>query len=121
MNRYNDLVNAAIAELKEAKPKKKKYRNEETDGYPSNKEAHRARDLKMMERQCLISNLLEQVSFELIPKQNGERAVHYIADFTYNNINGEYVVEDCKGMRTPAYVIKRKLMLYVHGIRIKET
>lgn len=31
------------------------------------------------------------------------------------------VVEDCKGMRTKDYIIKRKLMLYKFGVRIKET
>ena len=31
------------------------------------------------------------------------------------------VVEDAKGFRTADYKIKRKLMLHVHGVRIKET
>ena len=43
-----------------------------------------------------------------------------MADFTYYE-NGEYVVEDCKGYRTDTYKLKKKLMLWVHGIRIKET
>lgn len=49
-----------------------------------------------------------------------ERAVEYVADFVYKNEAGETVVEDVKGFRTHDYVIKRKLMLWVHGIRIKE-
>ena len=49
-----------------------------------------------------------------------ERAVNYIADFTYNDENGLRVVEDAKGMKTKEYIIKRKLMLHIHGIRIKE-
>ena len=44
----------------------------------------------------------------------------YVADFVYED-NGDTVVEDTKGMRTKEYVIKRKLMLYRYGIRIKET
>jgi hypothetical protein len=40
-------------------------------------------------------------------------------DFVYME-NGKKVVEDTKGFRTKDYIIKRKLMLYVHGIRIKE-
>jgi hypothetical protein len=35
-------------------------------------------------------------------------------------VTGETVVEDTKGFRTKDYVIKRKLMLWVHGIKIHE-
>ncbi|GAB4464458.1 MAG: hypothetical protein OHK0044_01870 [Burkholderiaceae bacterium] len=61
----------------------------------------------------------------LVPRQTiggrvVERAVKYIADFVYTK-DGKMVVEDTKGCRTRDYVIKRKLMLYVHGIRILET
>ena len=48
-----------------------------------------------------------------------EKECSYIADFVYIQ-NGNLVVEDTKGFRTEAYKIKRKLMLHVHGIRIKE-
>lgn len=48
-----------------------------------------------------------------------ERECTYIADFVYYQ-NGEVVVEDTKGFRTKEYIIKRKLMLYMHHIRIKE-
>lgn len=47
------------------------------------------------------------------------KSVVYIADFVYDQ-GGVTIVEDAKGMRTPDYIIKRKLMLYVHGVRIKE-
>ena len=62
--------------------------------------------------------------FELIPSQyrDGrcvERAAHYIADFVYME-DGKKVVEDTKGFRTKDYILKRKLMLMVHNIRIKE-
>lgn len=78
-----------------------------------------------MERAGLIQDLKRQVQFELIPsqKEDGkvvERPVVYKADFTYYQ-DGKYIVEDAKGYRTPEYKIKRKLMLYVHGIRVKET
>ena len=49
-----------------------------------------------------------------------ERPVRYVADFVYLE-NGIEVVEDCKGVRTKEYVIKRKLMLFLKGIRIRET
>lgn len=50
-----------------------------------------------------------------------ERAVKYKADFVYiDTETGAIVVEDTKGMRTKEYIIKRKLMLFRHGIRVKE-
>lgn len=48
-----------------------------------------------------------------------ERAVNYIADFVYQE-NGQKVVEDTKGFKTKDYILKRKLMLWVHNIRIRE-
>lgn len=94
--------------------------------YDSIKEFHRHLELLMLQKAGEISELREQVPFELIPKQyddNGkvcEHACKYIADFVYIQ-NGETVVEDTKGLKTEVYKIKRKLMLFRHGIRIKET
>lgn len=76
--------------------------------------------LRLLERAGKISDLKRQVSFQLIPKQEGERACSYIADFTYY-IDGKLVVEDCKGCKTEAYIIKRKLMLWIHGVKILES
>jgi hypothetical protein len=103
-----------------------KYGNRRTNGYASAREAKRAAELKLLEKAGKIMNLREQVSFELIPKQNGERACKYIADFVYREIPDDGLamrhetVEDAKGYRDPVYRIKRKLMLKVHGIRIRE-
>jgi len=97
-----------------------KYHNVKTNGYASAAESKRAFELQMLQRAGKISGLEEQVSFEIIPKQLGERAAHYVADFVFWE-NGLFVVMDVKGVRTPAYVLKRKLMLLVHGIRIRET
>ena len=100
-----------------------KYKNVKTvlDGitFDSKKEATRYAELKLLAKSGLIQNLRLQVPFELIPKQQGERAVKYIADFVYTE-NGETVVEDVKGIKTDVYKIKKKLMLKVHGLRIKE-
>ena len=106
-----------------------KYHNKKTeiDGeiFDSRKEAKRWCELKLMERAGLITDLRRQVPFGLIPNlkdESGrviERAVKYVADFCYIQ-NGEAVVEDVKGLRTREYVLKRKLMLYFHGIRVKE-
>lgn len=94
--------------------------------YDSKREAGRAVYLHLMASAGSISGLREQVRYTLIPAQyvDGkcvERAVTYIADFVYvDNATGETVVEDTKGYKTKDYVIKRKLMLWVHGIRIRE-
>lgn len=88
--------------------------------FDSVKEYHRWGCLRLLERAGKIKDLKRQVKFELIPKQEGERACYYIADFTYME-NGELVVEDCKGFKTDVYKIKKKLMLMEHGIRIRET
>lgn len=120
-----------IEELREisgvSSGKKNKYGAKKVGGHDSKKEHKRAGELKLKQRAGLISGLREQVSFELIPAHRGsdgkvdEHACHYIADFVYvDNASGETIVEDTKGVRTRDYVIKRKLMLAVHGIRIRE-
>ena len=106
-----------------------KYNAQKTtvDGitYDSRKEAIRAQELRLMLKAGIISNLREQVPYELIPAQKNEygkvieRAVIYKADFVYDE-KGKTVVEDTKGVRTKEYIIKRKLMLYEYGIRIRE-
>ncbi len=113
--------------------KRPKYGNKKTNGYASAREAKRAAELKLMEKAGDITNLREQVAFELIPAQYAdckcvERACKYVADFVYDQWVTEMgeiryletVVEDAKGFREPVYRIKRKLMLHVHGIRIRE-
>ena len=107
-------------------PRQNKYHAEKVGGYDSHKEYQRSCLLKAMQRSGLISNLREQVPFELIPNQRGpdgkviERALIYKADFVYTDTDGSTIVEDTKGFRTKEYIIQRKLMLFVHGIRIKE-
>ena len=109
-----------------------KYGNKKTviDGieFDSKKEATRYQELKLLQRAGKISYLSRQVKFTLIPSQrvNGkvvERPVTYIADFKYwDNEEGRHVVEDVKSpaTKTKEYIIKRKLLLYRFGIRIKE-
>ena len=116
-----------------------KYRNKKcvVDGmvFDSIKEKNRYGVLSNLEKAGEISGLKRQVEFLLIPEQREpdtigarggihrgkliEKKCSYRADFVYMK-NNELVVEDAKGMRTTDYVIKRKLMLHIHGIRIKE-
>lgn len=88
--------------------------------FDSKKEYHRWCELRLLERAGRIFDLQRQVKYELIPKQDGERACTYLADFVYKDSNGKTIVEDAKGVRTDAYKIKKKLMLWVHGIKVQE-
>ena len=92
--------------------------------FDSKREYNRWCELRLLERSGIIRNLQRQVKFRLIDSQKTpertERPCDYIADFVYYE-NGKLVVEDCKGMRTDLYILKRKLMLRDYGIAIKET
>ena len=106
--------------------------------FDSRKEARRYQELQLLQRAGEIQNLELQKKYVLIPalyetyerigkkgqklkdgKKLLEKECSYIADFVYEE-NGKEVVEDTKGIKTKDYIIKRKLMLYVHGIRIRE-
>lgn len=98
--------------------------------FDSRREARRYMDLWLMQRSGEISGLRTQVKYPLIPKQvhpdgTKERPIDYVADFVYEQ-GGETVVEDSKGLRDTAsaayrvFVMKRKLMLYIHGISVRE-
>lgn len=109
--------------------------NIDGETFDSKKEAKRWKELKLREDLGLISDLRRQVKYILVPAQREpdtigtrggvhrgkliEREVAYYADFVYQQ-DGKTVVEDVKGMRTETYKVKRKLMLYVHGIKITE-
>ena len=92
--------------------------------FDSKREYNRWCELRLLEHSGIICNLQRQVKFRLIDSQKTsertERPCDYIADFVYYE-NGSRVVEDCKGMRTDVYKIKRKLMLEKYNISIKET
>ena len=100
-----------------------KYRAVRTNGYASKAEANRAAELHMLSKAGHIENLQEQVSFELLPvdKMLGfPRPLRYVADFVYT-YDGIRVVEDVKGMQTPVYKLKKRLMAQLLGITITET
>lgn len=124
-----------------ARSKKNKYnaKSVEYDGiqFDSQREALRYRELVFLLNDGIISNLERQVKYVLIPTQREpatvgarggikqgkllEKECSYIADFVYTVVEtGETVVEDTKGFKTKEYLIKRKLMLFVYGIRIRE-
>lgn len=112
--------------------------------FDSAREATRYRELAVLQKAGKIAGLEIQKRYELIPPQykiiprygqHGtalkpekkclEKAIVYVADFVYTDTDtGETVVEDVKGYKGGAayrmFVVKRKLMLYMHGIRIRE-
>lgn len=116
--------------------------------FDSKREYNRWCELCLLQKAGKITDLDRQVKFELIPAQTRtvvtgekykrnnlargiragdpktkevclEQACVYIADFVYR-VDGRQIVEDAKGVKTEAYKIKRKLMLLVYGIQIKE-
>ena len=106
--------------------------------FDSKKEYRRYNELVLLQKAGAISDLETQKEYELIPAQyeiyerygakgqrlkDGKRCIEksccYKADFVYKE-NGKTVVEDTKGVKTKDYIIKRKLMLYIHNIRVKE-
>lgn len=112
--------------------------------FDSKKEYLRWTELLLLEKAGAITELKRQVEYELIPAQyetfprygkkgqrlvDGrrciERSICYVADFVYIQ-DGQTVVEDIKGYRNKKagayamFIVKRKMMLYFHGIRIKE-
>ena len=122
-----------------------KYKNtkieQNGEKFDSKKEYYEWLKLKRLEEMGLIFNLRRQVPFVLIPTQYEtytettktgkvkekkrvvEKECKYIADFVYiDNQTNEKIVCDTKSeiTKTPAYKIKKKLMLYVHHIKITE-
>ena len=113
--------------------------------FDSHTEYQRYLQLRLLERCGKIFKLERQVVFTLIPAQyetyeryskktgkrlkDGKRCIEkgcvYKADFLYYDDCGNQIVEDTKGHKKGAaydlFVLKRKLMLWVHGIKVKET
>lgn len=98
----------------------------EVDGlfFDSRAESRRYSDLVLLQKSGQISGLTRQVPFELaggVKYQGDKRAkppLRYVADFVYCE-NGVIVVEDCKGVITDAFRIKRHLMKWVKGIDVR--
>ena len=126
------------------KNKKVRFLGEDFD---SKKEKDQWLILKHKEAMGEIKDLQRQVEFELIPAQYEEiktisktgkikitkklieRKCSYIADFVYTDTKtNERIVADVKGydkksgkfIETPEFKIKRKLMLYIYKIKIRE-
>lgn len=86
--------------------------------HDSKKEAARCGVLHLMLRAGEISDVRLQPTFLI--EINGHKVCKYKADFAYKQ-NGDDVVEDVKGIKTPTYRLKAKLLRATHGITILET
>lgn len=99
-----------------------KYRNRKTTlgdhTFDSMKEAHRYQELWLLQKAGKIADLELQPRFKCVV--DGQNICTYVADFRYVE-NGKTVVEDAKGMLTPIYRLKKKLVKALHGIEILET
>lgn len=85
--------------------------------FDSKKECERYKLLKILEKKGHIQDLKTQVKYAF--EYNNVKIGKYIADFTYTE-SGKFIVEDVKGVRTPLYKFKAKLLKAFHGIEIKE-
>lgn len=114
-----------IKHFEELKEKKSKYHNEKVmvDGitFDSKKEYSRWRELQLLQKAKVITDLKRQVKYVLVEKNGKERETSYIADFIYKQGN-ELVVEDVKSKatKTSLYRLKKKLMYEKYKIKIKE-
>jgi hypothetical protein len=115
----------AKAKAKAELPSTHKYRAKATTcsanhRHPSMKEANRCAELRLLERGGEIVDLQFQPRYSL--DFNDQKVGSYIGDFYYRDARTEKpVLEDVKGMKTPVYRLKKKLMKAIHGIEITET
>lgn len=117
----NKITPAEYKRLKRGKSKFKNHRIDTPDGKFDSK-AEYARWLELVRWQTLgfIKELRRQVRFPLLV--NGQKVSTYIADYVYRRVSDNVeVVEDCKGMRTQHYLLKKRLMKELLGIEILET
>lgn len=93
--------------------------------FDSKREALRYVELRDLESKGIVSNIQRQVRVELVPPFDCDgkhfRGIYYVIDFVYTDSEGNEIWEDVKGMKTPVYLLKRKLVAYRYQKIIKET
>jgi hypothetical protein len=102
-------------------PRRSKYGNVPTEAFghkfASQIEAEHYVSLRSAERRGEIRGLIVHPRYRL--EISGVTVCHYIADFEFSNKRGELVVQDVKGVETPVFRLKRKLMKVLLGIDVK--
>tara|TARA_B100001287_G_C22326372_1_gene364129 strand:- start:158 stop:475 length:318 start_codon:yes stop_codon:yes gene_type:complete len=85
--------------------------------FHSKKEANRYRELCLLNKSKIISDLELQPNFKITI--NNKFICNYKADFAYKQ-DGQIVYEDVKGFRTQVYKLKKKLTEAQYNVTIKE-
>lgn len=81
--------------------------------HASKMEARRCSALTLQQAAGVIADLEQQPSYAV--EVNGVPVCKYVADFRYRMADsGLVVVEDCKGVATPVFNLKRKLVEATH-------
>mgnify|MGYP003154007598 FL=1 len=100
-----------------------KYRNQPCliDGhrFASKAEGKRFSELRLLERGNYIKDLKLQPRFQL-KIGDSDLLCTYVGDFSYIDDKGKYILEDVKGVRTPVFRLKKRLMSAILGIQITE-
>lgn len=84
--------------------------------FPSALEFKRFVQLRLLWRHGAITNLKLQPAFPV--EINGQKICTYKADFQYIE-KGVTVIEDCKGLETGVFVLKKKLVEAIYDINIR--
>jgi hypothetical protein len=121
-----DQYAAITAKAKALRSQKSKYHNKKKmiDGitFDSTKEARRYQDLMLMQKADQIAELRRQVPFRV--EIRGQHICTWFADFTYfrkpYSLDAR-VVEDVKGVKTPEYRLKKRLVEALYSLTIVET
>ena len=97
-----------------------KYKNVKVklDGitFDSKKEAVHYAYLKSLEKRGIITDLQLQTKLDF--KIDGKKIFTYKPDFEYNDENGHHIV-DVKGIQTPVFKLKKKLIEAQYKIKIE--
>jgi hypothetical protein len=91
---------------------------ESGEWFASKREYNRWGVLLLLQKAGKISHLRRQVRFPLVIRK--VKVGVYVADFVYRE-GATKIVEDAKGVPTPVYQLKKKLMAALYGIQIRET
>lgn len=87
--------------------------------FASKAEAARYGQLKLLQREHHIDDLKLQPKYKIVV--NGKRICTYIADFEYWDCDkAAWVTEDVKGVATPVYRLKKKLVAALFNVEIVE-
>lgn len=86
--------------------------------FDSKAEAHRAYELDMLKRSGEVIDIEYQPVFEVVVE--GKKICKYKADFKVTYSDGHIEIEDVKGVKTPVYKLKKKLVEAIYNIEIIE-